>query len=201
MLRRPGQNALRVASACWRSNRTQAATGKFCSSNSTDASSPASDRRHAARTCPSFAARAAHRRAIFAVVLVPVRPGRPRSTRRSAADPALRQTKLIAVRRSMNGPTQPSSCRQALQRSCSRPVDAIASDRRHRVGDAVRAMPRSSGRPGEPGDGAAVAQGLHLLVAEDNEMNQFVTQQTLLRGAVHLRHRRRRALAVEAVAR
>jgi PAS domain S-box-containing protein len=57
----------------------------------------------------------------------------------------------------------------------SRLLDAVASAM-------VDPVPAAQPAAVEAGDGLESLRGLHLLVAEDNEMNQFVTQETLRRA-------------------
>jgi CheY-like chemotaxis protein len=114
------------------------------------------------------------------------------------ANPALRGTKLIALV-DFDDNTNPESARQAgfaarLHRPLtqSRLLDAIASAT---VSPAMVAAVKSTSME-QP---RRLREGLHLLVAEDNEMNQFVTRETLRRFGCDCEIVADGALAVEAV--
>lgn len=116
----------------------------------------------------------------FTVALVPYGPEGAAFAASVRADPALGRIKLIAVT-SADEKSDTSAILQAgffarLQRPLtqSQLIDTITS------ATVVRpARVAIAPAPGEPAHRSL--KGLHVLVAEDNEMNQFVTEQTLLR--------------------
>jgi signal transduction histidine kinase/DNA-binding response OmpR family regulator len=116
----------------------------------------------------------------FAIALIPWEPGK--SVQLSSfirSDAALRQTQLIAVTSAESIPERALAEAGFISRlhrpvTQSRLIDAIASAVAHR-GEKKVAAP-SIIIP------AKNLIGLHLLVAEDNAMNQFVTQETLRRA-------------------
>ncbi len=116
------------------------------------------------------------------------------------SDSSLRQTNLIAVTE-LDDATDTATIKQAgfcarLYRPLlqSRLFDAIASATVNRSGHATPAAPASPG-----GQDLLKLKGLHLLVAEDNEMNQFVTEETLKRAGCTCEIVGDGILAVEAV--
>jgi PAS domain S-box-containing protein len=137
----------------------------------------------------------------FNVVLVPFDAQRSSLVAKLKAHPALRETKLIAVT-SLDDRTDTASILQAgysarLQRPLTQTqlIDAI---------DLVTLAPQAATVPAAPVAPASAnlsLKGLHVLVAEDNEMNQFVTQQTLLRVECTCEIVPDGAMAVDAVAR
>ena len=138
----------------------------------------------------------------FNVVLVPFDTQGSSLVAKLKADPALRETKLIAVT-SLDDRTDTASILQAgysarLQRPLTQTqlIDAI---------DLVTLVPKAATVPAAAAAAAPASanlsfKGMHVLVAEDNEMNQFVTQQTLLRVECTCEIVPDGAMAVDAVA-
>ena len=134
----------------------------------------------------------------FGVVLIPY--GNPDSaalTKALTTDPILRKTKFIAVM-SLRDRTDLETVRRAgfhsqLHRpfTQSRMLDAVAAAS---VSPHETEIPASSKAAPEQ----ASLAGLHLLVAEDNEMNQFVTYEILRRAGCTCDIVADGALAVEA---
>jgi PAS domain S-box-containing protein len=118
------------------------------------------------------------------------------------AEPPLRATKLVGMLdiddRSDGTIFAQSGFFARLHRPLtqSRVLDTIASATVQRPArqNAANAAPEKASR-------SAALKGLHLLVAEDNEMNQFVTQETLSRAGCTCDIVADGALAVEAVQR
>ena len=129
-------------------------------------------------------------------------PGGPDGARLAAAiyaDPVLLSTKLIAMldiddRSDAEDKNQPGVvARLHRPLTHSRLFDVIAS--------ATVKRPRQSNPSNAPSPAydSHSLSGLHLLVAEDNEMNQFVTQETLKRAGCTCDIVADGALAVEAI--
>ncbi|HWE01403.1 MAG TPA: ATP-binding protein [Tepidisphaeraceae bacterium] len=135
----------------------------------------------------------------FAVALIPYRSnGRSQLNNAIREDPTLRHTKLIAVL-DIDDRADAEAISQAgfvaeLHRPFlqSRLLDAITTATVRRTTTA------KSGRAGSGATHESLA-GLHLLVAEDNEMNQFVTQETLRRAGCTCDIVGDGSLAIEAV--
>jgi CheY-like chemotaxis protein/HPt (histidine-containing phosphotransfer) domain-containing protein len=127
---------------------------------------------------------AALRRAVaqgkpYSIALVPHGTGKTPLTTAIRSDDSLRQIKLVAVM-DIDDRTDAAAVRGngfagRLHRPIiqSRLLDVLVSAAIHRHDDAPSARPATIQE--NP------LKGLHLLVAEDNEMNQFVTQETLRR--------------------
>ena len=112
------------------------------------------------------------------------------------SDPTLKQIKLIAIT-DIDERTDDETVRQGgfitrLHRPLlqSRLMDAIAS---------AILPPQSPHKLQQAAPAPVTLKGLHLLVAEDNEMNQFVTQETLKRVGCTCEIVADGALALEAV--
>jgi len=118
----------------------------------------------------------------FSAVLVPYgNPNVAVLTSVIASDALLRQTRFIAVMDLRDSTDLDTVARAGFHSQLHRPftqtrlLDAIAT---------ATISPRDRGMPA-PVQAAGVSSalvGLHLLVAEDNEINQFVTQETLRRA-------------------
>ncbi len=116
----------------------------------------------------------------FTVLLIPFGPDNAPLTGAIRTDSTLRQTRLVAVT-SVDERTDTGSILQAgfsarLQRPLtqSQLIDTISST--------AAAVARSAAAAAEPVARDAsyrLLKGLHLLIAEDNEMNQFVTEEIL----------------------
>jgi Amt family ammonium transporter len=116
----------------------------------------------------------------FNVAMIPFGPEGAALAATMREDAALRDTKLIAVT-PLDDRTETAAVLQAgycarLQRPLtqSQLIDVIAGT----------ALGGPAAKPAAPAGTASPdlsLKGLHVLVAEDNEMNQFVTEQTLLR--------------------
>ncbi|HZK81395.1 MAG TPA: ATP-binding protein, partial [Humisphaera sp.] len=117
----------------------------------------------------------------FAIALIPYRTGAKTELQTAIrSDPGLRQTKLIAVMDIDDRADVESISHAGFVAGLHRPflqsrlLDAITTAAVHRSPTAKATAP--SARADQD-----MLAGLHLLVAEDNEMNQFVTQETLRR--------------------
>ena len=138
----------------------------------------------------------------FAVALIPF--GSQELTAGIQNDPQLRDTKLIAMM-DLDDRAEETTIRQhgfftGMHRPLlqSRLMDAIASATVV-VPNSATPTPRAS--HDKPAASFHNLKGLHLLVAEDNEMNQFVTRETLRRVGCTCDIVADGALAVEAVQR
>jgi len=130
----------------------------------------------------------------FTIALLPCNSPLPRMI---LADPALKSLRLMALvgAESNFDPDEVNKVGFATQLDApvtqSRLLDAVASV----VIDSTQA-PQPVASPADAG--LESIQGMHLLVAEDNEMNQFVTQETLRRAGCTCEIVADGALAVEA---
>jgi CheY-like chemotaxis protein len=117
----------------------------------------------------------------FSLALIPF--GTPEGTQLAGAiraDERLRKTSLIAVVDVDDRTEADAVTREGFVARLNRPLT------QSRLFDTI-ASAMFQGLAAKPADAAAPAQqvelkGLHLLVAEDNEMNQFVTEETLRRA-------------------
>lgn len=115
----------------------------------------------------------------FDVLLLPFRtPESDRVRNAIRSDPALRATKLVAVMNLDNAVESAMLSAEGFFSGLCRPLT------QSRLADVLTAatVPAQATKPATASESTASISGLHLLVADDNEMNQFVTRETLSRA-------------------